>query len=245
MEVHVLNGDALAEIFPIHGHVVVCRECLIEGPVQANDLEQFWPIRAAYLTSVYQENQTLYFQKVKMELQRLTTISPQQTINLWFEHDLFCQANMWFLLYFIQQNKLTNAVYRVMPSRSDMHTWNGFGGLSAEALINSFENRTQLTSEDIKLGVDLWKAFQRNDFELLATLSNHSSSSSFPFLKEVCQAHIDRFAENNLGRPQNSLKKIIANGDKNFEQIFMEFSRTEGIYGFGDSQVKRMLSEIK
>jgi hypothetical protein len=64
----------------------------------------------------------------------------------------------------------------------------------------------------------------------------------FPYLSEVCWAE----AERKLGkRPQNRLKEIINSGTLNFRDIYMEFSKTEGIYGFGDAQVKIMLDNTE
>jgi len=62
----------------------------------------------------------------------------------------------------------------------------------------------------------------------------------------VIQAHIDRFPTNNeLGRPQQRLLAIKDQLKTNdFGQIFQQFSKEEGIYGFGDSQVKAMFDEL-
>jgi hypothetical protein len=40
------------------------------------------------------------------------------------------------------------------------------------------------------------------------------------------------------------LKQIINSGVTDFSEIFKEFRKTEGIYGFGDLQVKNMLTEL-
>ena len=47
-------------------------------------------------------------------------------------------------------------------------------------------------------------------------------------------------------KPKATLRKILAENPKlNFEEIFSEFSKMEAIYGFGDSQVKEMLLNLK
>ena len=49
--IHLLNGDALLMQFPeeISGKKLVCRECLVEGPVEKNELAVFFNQRAKIL----------------------------------------------------------------------------------------------------------------------------------------------------------------------------------------------------
>ncbi len=45
MKVHVLPGDSLVKAFEesgIDGEVVVCRECFVDGPLEADGLESLW-----------------------------------------------------------------------------------------------------------------------------------------------------------------------------------------------------------
>ena len=53
---HILNGDALKEQFPtdkIDGHLIVCRECLIDGNIQGDSLMEFWDNRAEFIEKNY------------------------------------------------------------------------------------------------------------------------------------------------------------------------------------------------
>jgi hypothetical protein len=93
------------------------------------------------------------------------------------------------------------------------------------------------------LGSHLWKAYQENDFASLRLLSDRPSPC-FNHLKEVCQAHIDRFpAQGTLGRPEKCVQEIMSDNTREFNQLFAEFSAREGIYGLGDLQVKRIFEE--
>jgi len=243
MEVHVLNGDALRDKFRLDGQVIVCRECLIEGPVRADSLEQFWNVRAAFLTSELDEQSEIYFKGVKEELDKLRNLDPDSIVNLWFEHDLFCQVNMWFVLHFMSENKLQVRINRVMPPVAANESWSGFGRMQHEELMICYNSRIQFTPSDIKLGIGLWQAYQQNDFKELKLLSRNSSAC-FAYLDEVCEAHIHRFPGHTLGRPQRKLKAIMQSGVTSFNELFKEFLKTESIYGFGDVQIKNMLTEL-
>jgi hypothetical protein len=244
MEMHILNGDALAEKFTIPGDIIVFRECLIEGPVAASSLKSFWEIRKDFLSGGNQAQKEFYNSQAKHELEKLLSVQPGIAINLWFEHDLFCQANMWFILSFIALNKIQNPIFRVAPVQQSDDNWSGFGRMHGKDLKICFENRIRFSKTDLDLGARLWSAYQQNDFETLISFAERPSQC-FPRLKEVCQAHIERFSKDGLGRPQKRLQQIIKNGHTDFSYIFNEFTRTEGIYGFGDSQVKNMLSQLK
>jgi hypothetical protein len=240
MSIHVLAGDALAADFKntnIAGEVVVCRECLIEGDVKSENLEDFWRARAAFIEETYGADDNSYFENVAGELQKLTKFGAGDTINLWFEYELFCQANMWFCLSLLSKTKAE--IFRVAPVvRSEKDIWKGFGRLNANELQTCFEQRTKFSEEDVLLGKDLWKAFQKKDFGKLKELSR-ADSKCFPYLKEACEAacEIEK-------RPKKTLEKIVSGGESDFNKIFASFALEEGVYGFGDAQVKRILQEI-
>jgi hypothetical protein len=65
-------------------------------------------------------------------------------------------------------------------------------------------------------------------------------------LEKVVQAHIDRFPKaGELGRPERILKEIMDSGITDFNKLFPVFFKREGIYGFGDTQVKSILANLK
>ena len=238
--VHVLAGDSLVETFKntnIEGEIVVCRECLIEGEVQSNDLNEFWKVRAKFIGENYDAGKNNYRQNVVSEFEKLQNLNPETETNLWFEYELFCQTNMWFCLFLLRQTQAE--VYRVQPSvRNENDVWRGFGDLDEEDLKKCYAARRKFSVEDLTLGANLWEAYRDKNFTRLSELAE-TKSNCFPRLKEVCAAEIEK-----QNRPQKTLRKIIAGGETNFGKIFQQFSAREGVYGFGDSQVERIYNEI-
>ena len=239
MKVHVLPGDALAEDFRrtgIDGAIVVCRECLVDGAVRAADLEEFWRTRAEFIGESYGEEEERYLADVRGEFERLESLAAKNAeVSLWFEYELFCQVNFWFCLYLLRDSEAK--IFRVAPVvRGAGEIWKGFGGLNVDELQRCYAGRIELTAADRRLGAELWLAFQNSDHEALERLSA-AESESFPYLKEVCRAAIEKSS-----RPRRVLDEIIAEGKTEFAQIFPEFSARAGVYGYGDSQVKRILA---
>ncbi|MEJ0030816.1 MAG: DUF1835 domain-containing protein [Bacteroidota bacterium] len=136
MEYHVLTGDSLAGTFRrtgIEGTAIISRECFIDGPVSENNPDVFWTKRSEYVRDAFNANADEYFSSVKSEFDKIDKISTKDEVNLWFENDLFCQANMWFTTALLNNRGLTN-VYRISPLIRNSNKWEGFGRHTATDL---------------------------------------------------------------------------------------------------------------
>ncbi len=243
MIIHILNGDGLANVFDqsgIEGETIICRECLIDGPIQAEGLFSFWKGRADYIAAMFQERPEDYYKKVKAEFDRIERLPLDAEVNLWFENDLFCQANMWFIVSLLNKRGISR-VYRVLPLQNQgQRSWKGFGQHTALDLRICFDEREAMTRGDFRLGDHLWNAYRTGNLEVLSLLSK-SLSPCYPLLDEVCDAEIERKTQ---ARPVEALKEILAMGYTNFDEIFVKFNEREGVYGYGDLQVGNMLRNL-
>lgn len=235
---HVLPGDAQVPEFKgsgIKGEVIVCREALIHGPIDAEDLDQFWAERARFIVGEYGDDEIAYHDKVARELARLEDVEAGDEVNLWFEYELFCNVNMWFCMSLLSPTEA--AVFRVEPlGREVEKRWDGFGGFTADEMRAAYELRTGLSQEQVNLGAELWQAYRTRKHDRLKELAAKCDADCFPYLKEVAAAA----AEEDI-QPLEVLKEIRARGIKDFRDIFAEFSKRAGVYGYGDLQVKKML----
>ncbi len=248
MTFHILNGDALIERFlatELSGKMIVVRECLIEGDLGGETLSQFYLTRARYIEAVYNENEESYYTRVVSEFEKLMAAPDNSEFNLWFGYDLFCRMNMFFILSILHGLEINKKIFSVYPSYlNGNNIWKDYAEATSEDLINCFNSRRQFSEADLKLGKDLWTAFKTDDFKSLETLSKQISPC-FPYLQEICSAHIDRFPkEGKKGRPERAVEEIIESSGITFNDVFNEFSKREGIYGFGDCQVKPLYDKI-
>jgi hypothetical protein len=246
MVYHILNGDSLAASFQeakIEGEIIVVREALIDGNLSGDNLYDFWESRAVYLG----KTETEYYDKVVREFEKIINAPDNSEFNLWFEYDLFCQVNMWFVLSVINNISISKKVYAVYTSHLDKTNkqfWNGFGQANSNDLKICFANRTPLQVDNVRLGHYLWNAYKTNDFEGLCHLSKNPSPA-FPYLHEVAQAHVDRFPKDgSKGRPEKVIEDIIKNGTTDFSKVFSAFWKIESIYGFGDIQLKQLYDKV-
>ena len=247
MNFHILNGDSLAYTFAqsnIPGHCIICRECLIDGPAQAADLDNFWSIRANFIAQGYGEAREKYYNIVVKELDQIQSLPETAEVNLWFEDDLFCQSNMWFMLALLVNANPQLKIYRVFPMEPAQDHWNGFGRADAASLEQAYAQRVPFQQTDLELGLALWEAFRSKDLKQLQVLS-HQPSACFNRLPEVVQAHVDRFApQGQLGRPERLIAEILQSNPEDFSAVFTAFWQKAGVYGFGDDQVRGIYERV-
>jgi len=241
---HILNGDALLDKFPadiLTGEIIIARECLIDGPVTGETFELFCKTRADFIHETYGEETESYFTDVALEFAKIKATPAESEVNLWFEDDLFCQINLWFCVSLLKPVSDSIKVYIIKPNVNEKEPdWRGFGIMDHHQLAEAYQNKLQLSIDDLNLLSNLWTAYQKNDRSALEALSA-VKSDIFPFLDKVVQAQLDR-AKN---RPENVLKDIMQEKQtSDFNIIFREFSKREGIYGFGDWQVQKLLEGV-
>jgi hypothetical protein len=108
--------------------------------------------------------------------------------------------------------------------------WQDYAGATSTVLIECFNKRIIFTKNDLESGKAFWTALKTKGLAGLERLSKQKSSC-FPYLQEVCRAHIDRFSEQGKkGRPERVVEEIIDDTGSNFIDVFNQFSKREGVY---------------
>lgn len=235
---HITNGDYLADQLKetsIDGEIIVSREALVSGPLQADSLEEFWKIRSEFILKDYNAPIKSYYRKVVSEFEKMINIPEGSEVNLWFEDDLFCQVNLWFCISLLSKNKSLN-IDRVFPKTSEKDHWKGFSVSTNSDLEESLQSKVLFKEKDIEIALRLWKAYQNQDKISLKQLSANESDC-FHFLKEVIDVYSNK-------DPEVFIKNLIENGTTDFNSIFKKFQEELEILGFGDLQVKSIFEKI-
>ena len=212
----------------------------MDGNVKGKDLDEFFASRAKFICQNYGGTEQDYYEKVVPEFQKIKSINDDSDINLWFEDDLFCQVNFWFVVHHLNKEIRSNTVFLIRP---ESHNQYGFGGLNNAELISIYKNRSALM--ELNKIASLWESYQNDDTEKLISTARELECV-YPFILRASEAHVERKTTNeNVGRPIQSLITIMKELEtEEFAPIFREFNKRESIYGFGDLQVKRLLDEI-
>ena len=243
LEYHILNGDALLDQFPanIPGHRIVARECLVDGPVESESSEKFFQDRFEFLKSNYEPS--LKWEQYKKdsitEFEKVSEIENNSTINLWFERDLFCQVNLWYISSLLYDKEIKP--YIILPTASLQY---GFGGMSPQELEGAYQNKTELDNNTLTILTRIWKYYREGNVSAMISEAG-ALSPIMKFVIEAIDAHQDRVdTEYKYGRPEKTLRYIISQKGNDFGKVFREFTRTESIYGYGDLQVKKIYDYI-
>lgn len=226
------------ERFPaeIEGELLVCRECLIDGPLKGRNLTDFFAERMLFLEEFYGDPEQFYLNEVVPQFDAMQEIPKGSNVYFWFEADLFCQLNFWFsasLMNIANGSKY----YLVIPDAPNQY---GFSGLDNKQLIAAHEDPRPLSSMTMAVLQQIWKACQTSDQPTALSLAN-MLQISVPQLAELPKVLKNYYDEQHL----RLLEQIIAAQETpDFGTTFQEFCKTAPQYGFGDLQLKRLFDQI-
>jgi len=243
-QVHILNGDSLK--FQLHAvindELIITRECLIDGNVQGETLIDFYANRAEFTAQYDDCTIAGYYAKSATEIDKMANIKVGREIICWFEDDLFCQANFWFVIHLLVKSGHQENIYLVRPSSGNEYS---FASMAEDELSLALKEKQTLFPQQLKLLAELWPLYQQNDGEKMLAIARQLYDE-LPFLLPAMQAHQCRMPdESGLGYPERQLLAVMAELNSNeFSAVFKCFSAREGIYSFGDMQVKQMFERL-
>jgi hypothetical protein len=132
---HIHSGDCSADAAAqagVPGAHLPWREALVEGPV-AQERRRLGPLRRDYLLQRYGEQAQSHDHDFGRVLEAID--SNEADLNLWFDEDLFCQVNLWFLLHEMSARSTRRIMLRGKP----------------------------LEREELRSGADAWMAYCSSD----------------------------------------------------------------------------------
>ena len=240
---HIHNGDSTAGTAReanLPGEHLAFREAMICGPVPAElPPEKFREVRARHLSESYNIDFAQCLRDLGDQQKALEQARDHDEVILWFEHDLFCQIHLVYLLNWFSEHKLgcprlSLVSIDAFPGVEDFR---GLGQLNETQLASLFPARQEITSGQLNLGSKAWRAFTSSNPTQIESLLQ-SDTSALPFLHRAMTKHLERFPSirNGLGRIENVALDLIAAGQTKFMTLFPEFGRREAIYGLGDTQ---------
>jgi len=148
--IHIHNGDVVAtraERSGIPGTHLPFREALVTGPVALTyDVEA----RAQWIASAHGDNLLRVRNELRNQQQALEGAREHDEIVLWFEHDLFCLANLLYLLDRLADHPHLSLVWSPEP-------------LSQPDLPGLYHSRAAVTPAMLALGRSAWRAYASSD----------------------------------------------------------------------------------
>ncbi|HWC75967.1 MAG TPA: hypothetical protein VG778_00805 [Blastocatellia bacterium] len=248
---HIHNGDSTAVTArqsSLPGEHIAWREALVDGPTPAGLSADSWrEVRAKHLADGYSARFEECLREWRELENHLARSLEHEEAVLWFEHDLFCQINLlylldWFSKHDRSRTKLSLIFIGEFPGKDNFR---GLGELNADQLASLFDKRVPVTEPMLDAAQRAWAAYcSPNPQAIEETIAN--SDSVFPFLSEAFALHLLRFPSirNGLGRVENTVLELVSQGHHKFKEIFPRFWATAPRYGLGDAQVWNQMKRL-
>jgi len=240
---HIINGDSTLETLKrssIEGEKFSFRDALICGPTPSDVSDDEWrSLRARHLSDYYDVDLESTENALREQEKILRSYAGHEEAVLWFEHDLFCQVNLLYLLdrfarVLLDHTQLSLINIGTFPGKEQFR---GLGELNTDELASLFPARERLSRPMVELGSRAWRAYCSKDPTAIEELLE-TDLNALPFLRASFQAHLQRFPslENGLGRIENKSLELINSGFHRFADLFRQFGESEQVYGLGDAQ---------
>ncbi|MBD0326590.1 MAG: RNA polymerase subunit sigma, partial [Pyrinomonadaceae bacterium] len=162
---HLHNGDSSANILResgLPGEHLAWREALISGPTPQNlSAEEWIRVRAAHLAEAYDVSPEDCTRNLLEQDRALSDFSQHEEVVLWFEHDLFCQLHLIYLLQWFATRELgeTKLSLVCVDSFPGVEDFRGLGQLSPPQMASLFETRSEVSAAQLNLAVAAWQAY--------------------------------------------------------------------------------------
>ena len=233
---HLLNGDATLAVFPatLPGGRAVWRDIMTEGPPLDDG-----GLRAAWLAPRLGVPPDEYERGWAEGQAMLTRAAAEDEVILWFEQDLFCAVNLWFV---VARLPSTTPLWLVFPPLGE--TFSGLGTLTASELAPLFESRRRLDGEARAEATALWRAYASSDPAALV-----ETPAAFPFAGDAVRLHLGRFPSTAHGVDEieaATLRALIP-GPRTFGDLFRAVTQAppHRRHGMGDVQYAAVLRDLR
>jgi hypothetical protein len=234
---HILNGDATAAVFPaaLPGDRAVWRDILMEGPAVRDG-----HVRATWLAPRLGVTAAEYERGWRDGMQTLARAAGDDEVVLWFEQDLFCAANLWFIL---DSLPATTSARLVFPALG--RTFAGLGTLAVDEFLPMFEARTPLGPAEREEATALWRAYASGDPTTLPR-----TAGALPFRREAVRLHLGRFPStlHGLDEVETATLHELTAGSRGFVELFQTVTDSASPLrqlGMGDVQYAAALRDLE
>ena len=177
--------------------------------------------------------------KLRVQEEKLASHPEDDEVVLWFEHDLFCQTNLIYLLSWLGERRTANTKLSLIciGEFPGLPNFRGLGELNPEQMASLFDKRHEVSQAEKALATAAWQAYCSPDPTAIQAFLQ-TDTSAMPFLRRALELHLERFpfVSNGLGRIENRTLEFINEGARSFGELFPRFGDAEPTYGLGDAQ---------
>lgn len=253
---HIVNGDSVGNMLKqgiVQGDVLVWREIYSAGPIfisPSRSSER--ALRAEVLERSFGIPSAEYLAGCEAQEEKLSGFQRYEEVVLWFEHDLFDQSMLAYLLHWFTGQKpgSTKLSLLCIGEFPGIELFHGLGQLTPEQLGTLSGTWRNIGANELVLGSDLWKAYSSPDPEVLAQLlearKTELAASAFPFAYDAFMTHLSRLpsVQNGLGIVEQTTLLAIRGGAVTPIELFRKVTDTLHRLGMGDLEFGYYLHKL-
>src|SRR5262245_7183705 len=224
---HITNGDCAAGTLRtfLTDRVLVTCDVLHDGPAPAVDGEQWYDVRARWLSSEFEVDVARTKESLAAFDRFITEPGRHEEVVLWFEHDLFDQLLLIRTLDVLarsQQQYGESGLSRTSVSLicigefPGVERFIGLGQLDADQLASLYPQRTPVTPEQYSLASEAWRAFRAEDpreleVVLVRLKADPTYDAALPFLRGAIQRLFEEYPStaNGLSRTAQAVVRAL------------------------------------
>lgn len=248
---HIVNGDSVGDKLKqgnLQGDILVWRELYSFGPVFTKmDEPDHRRTRAQYLERTLGIPQKEYIETCESQERKLRDFHKYDEIVLWFEHDLFDQTMLAYLLHWFKEQSLghTKLSLLCIGAYPGIELFRGLGQLSTEQLETLSGTWHAIGEDELALGSMLWEAYT-SDLPEKHQRMLEVDSSALPFARTAFEAHLARLPAvgNGLGIIEQTALEAVADGIHKPHELFRRVGDQLHMLGMGDLEFWYYLAKM-
>lgn len=250
--IHLTSGDTVGESLQaagLPGEVWVWQDLLYEGPRTPG-----WPddvildARAAFLEESTDGglSHSLVLETLKSQYARLSGLTPDTHIVLWFDACLFDQSMLVHILTCLQSTDVLDVELLCVDAYPGVDPYHGLGQLTPGQLAGLYGKRRPVTREQIDYAIKVDHAFGSADMALLATLAAETDTP-LPWIPAAAARWIDEQPDptTGLGRLESLSLAAIRAGCKTPGEVFNSVSKADSPPQYwGDTTLWKKINDL-
>ena len=221
----------------------------MRGPTPPGRAKNAWyTIRAEYLAASYHLQAAEVESDLRLQDDALSAFTRHDAVVLWFEHDLFDQSVLIYLLDWFSRQEMHDTVLRLIciDGYPGVQRFTGLGNLSASQLGTLCPTSRQVTQAQLALVREAWVCWCSPTPELLHDLLA-ADTSALPFLRAAVRRHLEDFpsSRNGIGRTGQMALDAMSEGHSDRHDIFRRVQDAEEAPWMGDTMLWAGLDALR
>ena len=237
----ITNGDSAAELLRLAGRraiILPWRDVLHEGPITETGLKASAAERIAYLSGRFRVSPADIAADFAERNALLGAHRDFDTVELWFEHDLYDQLQLVQVLAFFAGEAPRDRL--VLVQADDF-----LGTQTAETILRFADAARPVTAADLDCGAAVWGDLARPTPEAIAARLNRPEGP-LPFLNTALLRFLEELPAHGSGlsRTEQTLLAAVAEGVARPAKLFHQVIAAEEAAFMGDWSLFGLIDDL-